>query len=86
MAHSQLESVIAYIRGLAVTPGTAEQGDSALLEAFAASNDQGAFTTLVKRHGPLVLSVCRRVLQQEQQAEDAFSKTEAAPRRRGCWA
>ncbi|HZV07970.1 MAG TPA: sigma-70 family RNA polymerase sigma factor [Gemmataceae bacterium] len=75
MVHSQMESVIAYIRGLAAPPGTAEQGDSALLGAFAASNDQGAFTTLVKRHGPLVLSVCRRVLQQEQQAEDAFQAT-----------
>jgi RNA polymerase sigma factor (sigma-70 family) len=49
--------------------------DRQLLEGFAARGDQVAFSTLVERHGPMVLRVCRRVLRQEQDAEDAFQAT-----------
>ncbi|HET6575785.1 MAG TPA: sigma-70 family RNA polymerase sigma factor, partial [Fimbriiglobus sp.] len=46
--------------------------DAALLAWFAAERDEAAFAELVRRHGPTVLGVCRRVTRHPQDAEDAF--------------
>lgn len=46
--------------------------DRALLARFAERADQAAFEYLVKRHGPLVLGVCRRAVRDSHLAEDAF--------------
>jgi DNA-directed RNA polymerase specialized sigma24 family protein len=52
--------------------------DGQLLERFAARHgeiSELAFATLVERHGPMVLRVCRAILRHEHEAEDAFQAT-----------
>lgn len=49
--------------------------DRQLLERFASAGEESAFSTLVERHGPMVLGVCRRVLHHAHDAEDAFQAT-----------
>jgi RNA polymerase sigma factor (sigma-70 family) len=46
--------------------------DEQLLEGFLARRDESAFEALLRRHGPMVLGVCRRVLRNSHDAEDAF--------------
>jgi RNA polymerase sigma factor (sigma-70 family) len=70
MANGQLGTLLRQLRRMAAPSG--EAGDGLLLEQFLSRRDEDAFAGLVRRHGPLVLGVCRRVLRQDQDAEDAF--------------
>ncbi len=49
--------------------------DSELLDCFVRERDSLAFRSLVVRHGPAVLQVCRAVLHNAHEAEDAFQGT-----------
>jgi RNA polymerase sigma factor (sigma-70 family) len=53
----------------------ADISDADLLECFVRQRDEAAFAALVRRHGPMVFGVCRRMLRHTQDAEDAFQAT-----------
>src|SRR5262245_3548412 len=72
---SSRETMLRYIRRLASTLETDQVSDATLLDRFIAEGDQRAFTALVRRHGAMVLQVCRRVLGNADDAEDAFQGT-----------
>src|SRR5262245_7258815 len=52
-----------------------ELSDADLLQRFAQQHEEVAFQALLRRHGAMVLDVCRGVLGNEADAEDAFQAT-----------
>jgi RNA polymerase sigma factor (sigma-70 family) len=70
MAAAQFRSVLYHLGAACSTASDAE-----LLERFRARRDEAAFTQLLRRHGPMVIGVGRRLLRQEADAEDVFQAT-----------
>jgi RNA polymerase sigma factor (sigma-70 family) len=68
----QLGTMGHYLRVLAGSRSDPPQPDGQLLARYVANRDEAAFAALVDRYGPLVLGVCKRVLQDPHAAEDAF--------------
>jgi RNA polymerase sigma factor (sigma-70 family) len=64
-----------FLRRLAGTREGGDLDDRHLLEQFVRARDPAAFAALVERHGPMVQGVCRRVLRDAHDAEDAFQAT-----------
>jgi RNA polymerase sigma factor (sigma-70 family) len=75
MAADPLGNVVRHIRTLVRAPGADGPSDADLLQGFISRRDEQAFAALVQRHGPMVLGVCRRLLRDPQEAEDAFQAT-----------
>src|ERR1700722_8073308 len=73
MATSQMSEVILHLRR--VLRDGAGLADGQLLEDYISRRDEAAFAALVLRHGPMVWGVCRRVLSNHHDAEDAFQAT-----------
>jgi RNA polymerase sigma factor (sigma-70 family) len=72
MDQNPLRQVVRQIRRAAGVPGAAPSEDRLLLEQFLSRHDDAAFALLVRRHGPMVLGVCRRLLRDPHDADDAF--------------
>ncbi|MCI0639855.1 MAG: sigma-70 family RNA polymerase sigma factor [Gemmataceae bacterium] len=74
MAKQSLNGVLHRIRSLAAVQTGRGRSDFELLTRFV-GGEEAAFTVLVERHGPLVLGLCRRVLQNADDADDACQAT-----------
>jgi RNA polymerase sigma factor (sigma-70 family) len=75
MPDGQRNSVIRSLRRVALLRSEADLTDGELLEGYLSNRDEASFEALLHRHGPMVLGVCRRVLQNEADAQDAFQAT-----------
>ncbi len=75
MTRTPLGTLLRHMRNRDVGRHHREGTDRQLLDDFSTRRDEVAFATLIARHGPMVLRVCRRVLGHEQDAEDAFQAT-----------
>lgn len=78
MAIGDLGALMSDMEVLFTTGTAAGLTDVQLLERFlsgGAAAGEAAFTALVKRHGPMVLRVCRGELNDDHAAEDAFQAT-----------
>jgi RNA polymerase sigma factor (sigma-70 family) len=71
MAHKLVQT----IRRLALAHHGTEWTSGQLLGRYVSHRDDVAFEVLVRRHGPLVMGVCRRILRDAHDAEDAFQAT-----------
>src|SRR5215472_13968877 len=75
MAMAQMDTVIRQLRRAVLRQDVAGRTDGQLLAAFIDRKDEAAFEALLRRHGPMVFGVCRRVFGNHHDAEDAFRAT-----------
>lgn len=72
MPASQMSKVIQHLHN---TLFVQEASDGQLLECFVSRHEQAALEVLVRRHGPMVWGICRRILGNHHDTEDAFQAT-----------
>jgi RNA polymerase sigma factor (sigma-70 family) len=70
-----MNNVVQHLRRAGLLQGAGEGTDGQLLERFVRRREGAALEALVRRHGPMVWGVCRRVLRNHHDAEDAFQAT-----------
>jgi RNA polymerase sigma factor (sigma-70 family) len=74
MAGGQVSDLIQHLRRAVALDG-AGMTDGQLLDCFVRHGDEAALAAIVRRHGPMVWGVCRRILRSHHDAEDAFQAT-----------
>jgi RNA polymerase sigma factor (sigma-70 family) len=72
MASGHLSAFLQHLRRSALRRDETGLTDGQLLDAYIRDREEAAFAALVYRHGPMVWGVCRRVLDNDPDAEDAF--------------
>ena len=75
MTPTLLQTVLRRAARLTDDPTAPGASDADLLRRFADAHDEAAFQTLLDRHGPLAWAVCRQMLADPADAEDAFQAT-----------
>ncbi len=75
MARKAFSPILQLIRRVHRDPRVEGSADQDLLRRFVDERDEAAFETLLRRHGAMVLDVCRGVLGNEADVEDAFQAT-----------
>jgi RNA polymerase sigma factor (sigma-70 family) len=75
MSQTPRHLLLGHVDQLLTEHAAGQCNDQELLDRFSADRSEQPFAALVRRHGPLVLGVCRRVLHHEQDVEDAFQAT-----------
>src|ERR1700722_1727570 len=75
MTTLQINRIVPQLRRAVFLRDVHGLNDGQLLDCFLAQGEEAAFEALVRRHGPMVLGVCRRVLGNLHDAEDAFQAT-----------
>ncbi len=68
----QRDRLLEHIRRIALLGIGERRTDGQLLELFISERDETAFALLLRRHGAMVWSVCRRILGNAHDADDAF--------------
>jgi RNA polymerase sigma factor (sigma-70 family) len=70
-----LGRLVGQLRRTAEANSLADTGDAELLDRYRKQHDAAAFEAIVRRHGPLVLTACRRVLGSAADVDDVFQAT-----------
>jgi RNA polymerase sigma factor (sigma-70 family) len=75
MAGGHIGRALRRLRGLLGAHGAEGPTDGDLLRRYVYARDEAAFEALLRRHGPMVLGVCRRLLSDGEDVDDAFQAT-----------
>jgi RNA polymerase sigma factor (sigma-70 family) len=74
MERGRISALLHHVQRLLASPDRPES-DAYLVDRVVEQRDDQAFAALLGRHGPMVWSLCRRLTNQEQDAEDVFQAT-----------
>src|SRR5690242_1420069 len=75
MSNPHMRQVVQHLRKAALQHEAAGLTDGVLLGRFVDNRDKTALAALVRRHGPMIWGVCRRLVHDHHDAEDAFQAT-----------
>jgi RNA polymerase sigma factor (sigma-70 family) len=75
MATCQLSKLINHVHKTMLRQEAARLSDGQLLECYVRGREDAIFDAIVRRHGPMVMGICRRILRNRHDAEDAFQAT-----------